>query len=152
MTLLMDDTLGILPKIQRKQYDFQGWYTQKSGGKKVTQATVLNVSTTLYAQWTKTTKSAKPTKLSLTTKKGRKMKVSYKKVSGALGYQIAYSTSRKFVSSETKKVTTTSTSKILKNLKKGKTYYVRVRVYQIDSAGNKVYGTYSGKKSIKIKA
>lgn len=152
MTLLMDDTLGILPKIQRKQYDFKGWYTQKSGGEKVTQATVLNVSTTLYAQWAKTAKSAKPAKLSLTAKKGRQMKVSYKKVSGASGYQIAYSTNKKFASSATKKVTTSSTSKTLKNLKKGKTYYVRVRAYQTDSVGNKVYGTYSGKKSIKIKA
>lgn len=152
MTLLMDDTLGILPKTQRKQYDFKGWYTQKSGGEKVTPATVLNASTTLYAQWTETAKSAKPAKLSLTAKKGRQMKVSYKKVSGASGYQIAYSTNKKFASSATKKVTTSSTSKTLKNLKKGKTYYVRVRAYQTDSAGNKVYGTYSGKKSIKIKA
>ncbi len=152
MTLLMNDTLGILPKIQRKQYDFKGWYTQKSGGEKVTQATVLNASTTLYAQWAKTAKSVKPAKLSLKAKKGRQMKVSYKKVSGASGYQIAYSTNKKFASSATKKITTSSTSKILKNLKKGKTYYVRVRAYQTDSAGNKVYGTYSGKKSIKIKA
>ncbi len=152
MTLLMDDTLGILPKIQRKKYDFKGWYTQISGGEKVTQATVLNVSTTLYAQWAKTAKLAKPAKLSMTAKKGRQMKVSYKKVSGASGYQIAYSTSKKFASSATKKVTTSSTSKILKNLKKGKTYYVRVRAYKTDSAGNKVYGTYSEKKSIKIKA
>ena len=152
MTLLMDDTLGILPKIQRKKYDFKGWYTQISGGEKVTQATVLNVSTTLYAQWAKTAKLAKPAKLSMAAKKGRQMKVSYKKVSGASGYQIAYSTSKKFASSATKKVTTSSTSKILKNLKKGKTYYVRVRAYKTDSAGNKVYGTYSEKKSIKIKA
>lgn len=152
MTLLLDDTLGILPKIQRKQYDFKGWYTQKSGGEKVTQATVLNASTTLYARWSKVAKAAKLAKVSLIAKKGRQMKVRYKKISGISGYQIAYSTSEKFAASATKKVTTDSTNIILKNLKKGKTYYVKVRAYKIDSAGNKVYGAYSGKKSVKIKA
>ena len=37
-----------------------------------------------------------------------------------------------------------------KKLKKGKTYYVRVRAYKKDSTGRKVYGKYSTVKKIKI--
>ncbi len=36
-------------------------------------------------------------------------------------------------------------------LKSGKTYYVKVRAFQIDSAGKKVYGAYSAVKSIQVK-
>lgn len=69
MTLLMDDTLGILPKVMRKNYTFQGWYTQKSGGRKVDSSTVLNASATLYAQWSEIAKPEKIKKLTLMSAK-----------------------------------------------------------------------------------
>ena len=37
-----------------------------------------------------------------------------------------------------------------KKLKKGKTYYVRVRAYKKDSTGRKVYGKYSKVMKVKI--
>ena len=45
-----------LPKATRKGYTFQGWYTKKSGGKKITSSTkTINLlpTKTLYAHWKK---------------------------------------------------------------------------------------------------
>ncbi len=73
-----------------------------------------------------------------------------KKVSGAAGYQITYATNKTFKKNK-KNVNMTSTSKTIKNLKKGTTYYVKVRAYAKDSKGKKVYGSYSKVKKVKIK-
>ena len=103
---------------------------------------------TLYAKWEK----IKVNKTELTSAKNNKSKqiaLKYKKVSGAKGYEISYSTDKKFKKSVTKK-TTSKTSYTIKNLKKGKTYYVRVRAYKKDSAGKKVYSKYSNVKKLKI--
>ncbi len=83
------------------------------------------------------------------TKKGRKLKVKYNKFKGATGYQIQYSTSKKF----SKKTTFNSkkTSATTKKLKKGKRYYVRVRAY-IKTGKKKYYSKWSTvKRSSKIK-
>jgi uncharacterized repeat protein (TIGR02543 family) len=47
--------IGKLPAPTRKGYYFKGWYTKKSGGKKITkQSTVTDKKTrTLYAQWSR---------------------------------------------------------------------------------------------------
>ena len=145
-------TYGTLPAIGRKGYTFKGWYTAKTGGQKVTSATKVDLTKdqTLYAQWTKVKAPGKLKKGStLKNIKGRKMAVSFKKVSGANGYEIIYSTSAKFKNS--KKTTTASLKKTIKSLKKGKTYYVKVCAYKTDSLGYKVYGKYSPAKKIKIK-
>ena len=73
-----------------------------------------------------------------------------KKVKGAAGYQITYATDSKFKKNK-KNVNMTSTSKTINKLKKGKTYYVKVRAYAKDSKGKKVYGSYSKVKKVKIK-
>lgn len=151
MTLLMDDTLGILPKVQRKNYIFKGWYTQKSNGDKVSSVTVLNESTTLYAQWTRVAKPSKVKMLTLKSTKKGQLKVAYKKINGAKGYEIAYSANKNFKSAATKKVVTASNKKTLTKLKTGKKYYVRVRAYKMDSTGKKIYGAYSTVNSIKVK-
>ncbi len=44
---------GTAPKIKRTGYILKGWYTKKSGGKKVTAKTKIKKKTTLYAQWKK---------------------------------------------------------------------------------------------------
>ena len=41
-----------LPTPTRSGYTFDGWYTEQSGGEKVSGDTVLEQSTTLYAHWT----------------------------------------------------------------------------------------------------
>ncbi len=45
--------VGELPVATRDYYDFDGWYTQASGGEKVTEETILNSTenVTIYAQW-----------------------------------------------------------------------------------------------------
>ncbi len=150
MTLLQDDNLGILPKVQCKNYIFKGWYTQKSGGTKANSSIVLNAGTALFAHWAK----AKPSKvkiLPLKSPKSGQIAVNFKKTAGAKGYEISYSTTKKFTSSTTKKIVSASISCKLKKLKSGKKYYVRVRAYNLDSTGRKVYGSYSAAKSMKVK-
>ena len=51
------DTYGSLPTPTLTNYIFNGWYTEKSGGTKVTASTIVNASgnQTLYAQWTRET-------------------------------------------------------------------------------------------------
>ena len=43
---------GTLPTTTRTGYQFDGWYTAKSGGTKVTSTTKADTSRTLYAHWT----------------------------------------------------------------------------------------------------
>ena len=80
------------------------------------------------------------------------MKVTLKKkVSGAAGYELVYATNKKFTQNK-KTVSFSSISKTGKSLKKGKTYYVKVRAYKVDSTGSRVYGSYCNTiKSVKIK-
>ena len=50
-----DGKLASLPDASRRgSYSFDGWYTEKSGGTKVTTATVFSANTTVYAHWTYT--------------------------------------------------------------------------------------------------
>ena len=45
--------LTSLPSASRRgSYSFDGWYTEKSGGTKITTATVFSANTTVYAHWT----------------------------------------------------------------------------------------------------
>ena len=50
-----DQKLTSLPSASRSgSYSFDGWYTEKSGGTKITTATVFSANTTVYAHWTYT--------------------------------------------------------------------------------------------------
>ena len=97
------------------------------------------------------TVSTNPTKVTISSvKPGKKqLTVKYKKVTGASGYQIGYSTSKskgfKYITVNSKTV-----SKVIKKLKSKKNYYVKVRAYK--SVGKKkYYGDYSSVKTVKIK-
>ena len=86
-------------------------------------------------------------------KAGKKsVKVTWKKVKGIKGYQIQYSTNKKFkkgnktITVKSKK----STSATIKKLKSKKKYYVRMRTYKIVN-GKKVYSAWSKAKSVKVK-
>ena len=48
----VDGKLASLPASTRSGYDFQGWYTEESGGTLVTTDTVFTNDTTVYARWT----------------------------------------------------------------------------------------------------
>ena len=54
MTTGADGKLASLPTPTRSSYSFNGWYTEKSGGTKVTTDTVFHAKTTVYAHWTYT--------------------------------------------------------------------------------------------------
>ena len=81
---------------------------------------------------------------------GRKLYVLWGKNTKATGYQLQYSASSSFSGAKTLTVSGyKNVSKTLSGLTKGKTYYVRVRVYK-QSGTSKYYSAWSGIKTIKI--
>ena len=46
--------LTSLPSASQSKHSFDGWYTEKSGGTKITTDTVFSANTTVYAHWTYT--------------------------------------------------------------------------------------------------
>ncbi len=54
LTTGADGRLTSLPTPTRSDYRFDGWFTAKNGGTKVTTETVFTVNTTIYAYWTYT--------------------------------------------------------------------------------------------------
>lgn len=151
-TVTYDAAYGTLAAPKRTGYAFSGWYTAKTKGTKIMAASSVKITadTTLYAHWSKVTKPAKVKKPTVKNSAKKTMKVSFKKVKGAAGYEIRYSTKSSMKSAKT--TTTKTTSKTIKKLAKGKTYYVQVRAYKLDSAGKKVYSkAYSTKAKVTIK-
>lgn len=80
---------------------------------------------------------------------GCKIVVNFKKAAGATGYEISYATNKKFKSA--KKKTSKKTTYTLKKLKKGKTYYVRVRSYKKVGKSTMIYSDYCKTVKIKVK-
>lgn len=103
---------------------------------------------------TKNTETVKPKKTSIKklSKGKKKFTVTWAKVSGVKGYQIQYSTDKKFKKNN-KSVTVTkqkTTKATVKKLKSKKKYYVRVRTYKTVN-GKKIYSSWSKVKSVKTK-
>ena len=144
-------TYGQLSAPMRKGYKFKGWYTSKKSGKKVTPATRFTTAKniTLYARWDKISVK-KVVSIQLKNKKSKQMTGTIKRVKGIKGYQIVYGLN-KSVTNGKKSFLSTSTKFTINKLKKGRTYYVKARGYAVDSAGKKVYGSYSPVKSLKLK-
>lgn len=59
--------VGSLPTPVRKKYTFEGWYTKKKGGKKITSASVPTGNVTYYAHWVSNNKKIR---LKLNAEKG----------------------------------------------------------------------------------
>lgn len=134
----------------KKGYTFQGWYKDenyKTKIKKVKKGTEGNI--TIYAKWKKITVD-KVTIKSLKNSGKLKMKIKYKKVNKAKGYEIVYATNKEFTKN-VKTITVSGRSKTIKKLTKGATYYVKVRAYKVDASKNKIYGKFSSVKKVKIK-
>lgn len=97
----------------------------------------------------------KATLSSVKSKKKKQITVSWKNnIKNVSGYEIQYSTSKKFTKKTTKTVTTKGNkakSKKISKLKRKKTYYVRIRAYQNQSQGEKFYGSYSKTLKVKVK-
>lgn len=148
-------------------YTFEGWYTYPNLGDKskidvITKAD-LDEDIILYAKWTKSTvndtvvdnqdqnrnqtqiSAAGRPKISAKNVKGKKLSV---RISGtAKCFELQYGTNKKF--KKAKKVILTKKS-YTKKLKKGKTYYVRVRGYNLKN-GKKLYSAWSNVKKVRIK-
>lgn len=96
----------------------------------------------------------KKTSIKKVTKAKKAFTVKWKKQTKQVsGYQVQYSTSKKFTAKTTKVKTIKSykaTSKKVKKLKKKKTYYTRVRTYKTVK-GTKYYSGWSKAKSVKTK-
>lgn len=80
--------------------------------------------------------------------KGRKVKLTFKKIARARGYQVKYATNKKLKRAKTK--TTKKLTLTIKKLKKKKTYYFKARAYAQNGKVKK-YGTWSKVSRVKIR-
>ncbi len=88
-------------------------------------------------------------KIEKIVRKGKgKVKVTWKKTAGVVGYQVQYSLNKKMKAAKKKNCKTVGVT--IKKLKKKKTYYIRVRAYKMNGK-KKVYGKWSTVKKVKIK-
>lgn len=93
-----------------------------------------------YSSWSAkksrtTVKLAKPDDFGVSGGKGMAT-VSWRKVSGATGYKIRYSTNSKMTQAKTKKASKESVRYYIRNLRKG-AYYFQIRSYKV--VGSKTY-------------
>lgn len=128
-------------KMQRRGYEFVGWY---NGTAEYDFNTPIQGAVTLTAKWQKVT--VPKAKLSKAKKVNKKITVTVKKINAAAGYQLKVGSNTKIT--KNKKTVTAAKSKLtLKNWNK-KTCYLCVRAYKLDSTGKKVYGAWSKIKKI----
>lgn len=80
---------------------------------------------------------------------GRKLKVTAKASKNYTGYEFGYASKKDF--SDQKTARGKGKAATISGLKKGKTYYVRVRGYKVDAYGNYYYTPYSKVKKITVK-
>ncbi|MGN1421700.1 MAG: leucine-rich repeat protein [Eubacterium sp.] len=102
-------------------------------------------------------KKAKKSSVKKLTKGKKAFTVTYTKVSGVTGYEVQYSTSKKFTKKTTKKATFKGNKKFTKTVKKlsgNKKYYVRVRTYKtvkVNGKSVKLYSSWSSAKTVTTK-
>lgn len=94
------------------------------------------------------------TKVASTTlkakKKNRKIKLSWKKVNGAKGYQIYQASKKKGKYKKIKSIASGTKKKCTYKVKKGGTYFIKIRAYSKINK-KKVYGKFSKVIKIKVK-
>ena len=86
----------------------------------------------------------------VTSAKAGSLTAKLKKVSGVTGYELAYSTSKKFTNKTTKSISSAKLTQTVNKLTSGKTYYVKVRTYKTVK-GIRYNSKYSTVKKIKVK-
>ena len=135
-----------LRKATKKGYFFKGWYKDSKYKNKITCIYFGEVDK-VYAKWSKV-KVGKVNNPSISFNQSTsKLTLKYSKVDKADGYQVYYATDASFKNAQ--KAIFTKGSYTTPKLTKGKTYYVKVRAYRLDSTGNRVYGAFS--KTLKKK-
>lgn len=107
-----------------------------------------------------TIKETKPAKTSISkaTSKSKSVTLTFKASKNADGYEIVRSTKKKSgykvigtVNDPTKLTYKDKYNKKTNKLKKGKSYYYKVRAFKYNDDGSKVYSSYSSPKKVKVK-
>lgn len=131
----------------RAGYKFNGWYTEAKGGKLVSdkELDALTENQTVYAHWTKI--NVKNVKVSFVKATKKSLSVKFLNAKSAEKFVVSYSLDKNFKKG-VKKVTVKAANATLKNLKAGKTYYVKVTASAKDSLGRTVSKT---SKVVKMK-
>lgn len=80
----------------------------------------------------------------------KKLKVAWRAVSGADGYEIQYGVRKNLKGAKKVKLVGSKKAKTIKRLKRGKRYFVRIRAYK-NVNGKKIYTKYSAIKKARIK-
>ena len=112
---------------------------------RVTAATTPSTPSTPAAK-IKTPSNAKVAKVKAGKKK---VTISVKKVKGAKGYLVQYSTNKKFKGAKSKYVKKNSAT--IKKLKSKKTYYFRVKAYKMNGKKKVLSKKWSAVKKVKVK-
>ncbi len=76
-----------------------------------------------------------------------KAKITIKKLKNIKGYEVQYSTTKKFKAKSTKTITAKKNTCTIRKLKKNKKYYIRTRAF-VNTSSEKVYGKWSKVKTI----
>lgn len=79
---------------------------------------------------------------------GKKIKVQFKSSKSYAGYEVSYASKKDFRNQKSAKVTGKAVA--ISGLKKGTTYYIRVRGYKKDAYGNYYYTPYSKAKKVTV--
>jgi len=83
-SIVVGKKVGTLPKATRTGYTLKGWYTKKSGGKKISKNTQIKKKTTYYARWTAKSYTVRFDANGGTTPTVRSKKVKYNAKYGSL--------------------------------------------------------------------
>ncbi|MCR4690066.1 MAG: hypothetical protein K5739_01805 [Lachnospiraceae bacterium] len=138
--VLLDAETGLNKLKEEKEKDKKGAEESDQSDQKI------SVDGKDYTIATPIIKSLKSKKKSIAT-------ITYTKEADSDGYQISYSTNKKFKKSKTKTKTIKNSKtkkKTIKALKSGKKYYFRVRIIKIID-GKKYFGNWSKVKKVRIK-
>lgn len=132
----------------KKGYLFEGWYADSDYRQKITTLSADKADNLkVYAKWKKLTVGRAQLRRLSGRSRGR-LTVTIKRMNGAAGYELRYSTRRNMKSAAEK--TTRSIKKTIKGLKAGRRYYIQVRAYGVDSAGKVKYGRWSRMRSVRL--
>ncbi len=141
-------TLGETVLVKDKDYTLSYQNNVEAG-----EATIEITGIGSYGGTVKTKFMIKPPATTITSLKNSAKKtvtVKWKKAGSGSGYEIQYGLKKNMKGAKTltvKRLKTTSAK--IKNLKKGKTYYVRIRVYKTVK-NRKIYSKWSAVKKVKV--
>lgn len=140
--------------IMRKGYLFAGWYTAPVGGERVKSDTIFDgTTTTLYAHWVKVFTGKVWSFEAVSYASGRLTVEVQRPVTSVSGYEVSFSLDGKTWYTRDNNIlwANAPVSTIYLADIMSERYKVRVRAFRYDSAGEKVYGAWSGIKNVNIK-